>query len=155
MTKTNVARHLESLGIRFEVKPYLVDSEDLGALAAAAKLGVPVETVFKTIVTRNEKNALFVFCLPGNADLDLKKAARATSSKWIELVHTRELLPLTGYIRGGCSPVGMRKAYPTFIEEIARAYDRIFVSAGKRGMQIGIGPDDLARVAGATFVDLI
>ncbi len=155
MTKTNAVRQLETLGIRFEVKTYTVDSEALGASTAADKLGVPVEIVFKTIVTRNEKNSVFVFCLPGNADLDLKKAARVTSSKRIELVSTQELLPLTGYIRGGCSPIGMKKLYPTYIEEIATASARVFVSAGKRGVQIGIDPGDLARVTDALFVDVL
>ena len=155
MAKTNAVRHLESLGIPFEVRTYLVEPELLGAETAAVKLGVPVETVFKTIVTRNENNIVYVFCLPGDADLDLKKAARASSSKRIELVRSRELLPLTGYVRGGCSPIGMKKAYATFIEEMARAYDRIYVSAGRRGMQIAVDPGDLARVAHASFVDVI
>jgi len=111
--------------------------------------------VIKTLVARNDKGEILVFCVPGNADLDLRKAAKAADSKKVELIPLKELLPLTGYVRGGCSPIGMKKKYRTWVDEIAFLYDRIYINAGTRGMQLILAPADLARAADARTADLV
>ena len=118
------------------------------------KLNIPEEQVFKTLVTKGAKGGIYVFCVPVSNELDLKKAAKAAGDKSIAMVHVKELLSLTGYIRGGCSPVGMKKRYPTFIEETAQLYDTIAVSAGQRGVQVELNPEDLAEFIGASFADI-
>ena len=151
--KTNAMRILESLGISYSIHTYEVDEEHLDAIHAARTAGLDPERVYKTIVMRNTEREIFVFCLPAEAEISLKKARALTGSKEIDLIKQNELLPLTGYIRGGCSPLGMRKHYPTFIEELAQIEDTIYVSGGQRGVQIEIAPEDLRRAADAVFAD--
>lgn len=154
MFKTNVTRLLTQAGIAFDTAEYAFDESDLSGTHAADAIGMPQEQIFKTLVARSGKNNLYVFCIPVCCTLDLKKAARAAGEKSIEMLHVNELLPLTGYIRGGCSPVGMKKKYPTFFEETAQLYDRIGVSAGQRGCQILLSPEDLVSYVGGTYADL-
>jgi Cys-tRNA(Pro)/Cys-tRNA(Cys) deacylase len=152
--KTNAMRILESLGIPFDVATHPVEEEHVDAVTAARQLGVDPDILFKTLVARNDRNEVLVFCIPGPAELDLKKAARASGSKKVDLLGLKELTPLTGYVRGGCSPIGMKKRYPTWIDEMAQAYDRIYVNAGARGTQLLIAPADLLRAAEAAFADV-
>ena len=154
MKKTNAMRILENMKICFDVLEYEYDPEDLSGTHIAESAGIDPETAFKTLVCRSETNANYVFVIPVEYELDLKKCASAAAVKRLELVHVKELLPLTGYIRGGCSPVGMKKQFPTFIDESARIFDKIYVSGGLRGLQIRISPDDLALSVGAVFADL-
>ncbi len=151
--KTNAMRILESLGISYSIHTYEVDEDHLDAIHAAHTAGLDAERVYKTIVMRNTEREVYVFCLPAEAEISLKKARALTGSREIDLIKQNELLPLTGYIRGGCSPLGMRKHYPTFIEELAQLEDTIYVSGGQRGIQIEIAPEDLKRAAGAVFAD--
>jgi Cys-tRNA(Pro)/Cys-tRNA(Cys) deacylase len=137
------------------VRAFQVDPEHLDARAAARALGLEEELVFKTLVARDEHSRVWVFCIPGPCELNLKKAAAAANAKRVAMVHLAELRPLTGYIRGACSPIGMKKAFPTFIDESALLFERICVSAGQRGVQILVGPRDLADLIGARFGDLI
>jgi Cys-tRNA(Pro)/Cys-tRNA(Cys) deacylase len=153
--KTNVVRILESMGIAFDVASYPVGDEHVDAVAVALELGVPADIVWKTLVARDEKDRPLVFCIPGNLELDQKKAARATGARAVRLIPLKELQPLTGYVRGGCSPIGMKKKLPTWIDEIATTYRRIYVNAGARGVQVIVSPADLARVTGAAWADLV
>jgi len=154
MTKTNAMRLLEEAKIPFAVHPYPVDEDDLSGVHTAEMLGVADPgCMFKTLVTRG-KGGFFVFCIPVAAELDLKKCAAAAGEKSVEMIHVREMLAVTGYIRGGCSPVGMKKKYPTFIDETAILYDEIYVSAGQRGMMMTLNPDRLAEYVGAEYADL-
>ncbi len=155
MSKTNAVRILESKKINHSIHEYEVNEEELDAISVARKVNAAPESVFKTLVARNDKNEILVFCIPGNAELNLKKAAAASESKKIEMIKVKELLPLTGYIRGGCSPIGMKKLFPIFIDETAQLFDEIYVSAGVRGMQIKISPFDLKEIIEAEFTDLI
>lgn len=141
--KTNAMRLLEQAGIPYRMLEYEYDEEHLGGDHVVAQLGEDPDTCFKTLVARGEKNGIMVFCIPVNEELDLKKAASVTRDKKIEMVHVKELLGLTGYIRGGCSPVGMKKKYPTYIEETALLFDEIFLSGGARGVQICVNPEAL------------
>lgn len=154
MKKTNALRLLEGLGIDFSLAAYEVDEDDLGAENVARKIDMPLPQVFKTLVARGDKTGVLVACLPGNAELDLKKLAAGSGNKRVELVPLREVQPLTGYLRGGCSPLGMKKAFPVFLDEQARNYERIAASAGVRGLQMILAPDDLATAAHARFIDL-
>ncbi len=154
MNKTNAMRLLEQAGIEFETREYEVDESDLSGESVAKKVGLDPDSVFKTLVVRGDKKGIAVFCVPVTAELDLKKAAKATGDKKIEMVHVKELLGLTGYIRGGCSPVGMKKQYPTFIDETCILFDRIAVSAGVRGAQIITEPNKLAEYVGAKVTDI-
>ena len=154
MTKTNVMRMLSQAGIVFTPHEYEYDENDLSGIHVSEKLNIPEEQVFKTLVTKGVKGGIYVFCVPVSNELDLKKAAKAAGDKSIAMVHVKELLSLTGYIRGGCSPVGMKKRYPTFIEETAQLYDTIAVSAGQRGVQVELNPEDLAEFIGASFADI-
>ena len=149
VSKTNAARLLDAASISYELIPYEVDEEHLEAAHVASQLGQNIEQVFKTLVLRGDRNGLFVCVIPGNFEVDLKLAARISGNKKVEMIHVKELLPETGYIRGGCSPIGMKKPLPTFIHESALLYDSIFVSAGVRGLQIKISPSDLFRITGA------
>ena len=152
--KTNAMRILDGLGIRYSVTGYDVDPDNLDALSAASKLGVSPEKIFKTIVMRSDKNLIFVFCVSAESEVNLKKARAVSGSKEIKPVKMDELLALTGYIRGGCSPIGMKKKYPLFIDETATLFDEIYVSAGVRGRQLILAPDDLAKASGGTFADV-
>ena len=147
--KTNAMRQLDSAGIDYEY-----DESDLSGVHAAEALGVSEDEVFKTLVTRGDAGLLFVFVIPSGATLDLKKAAQVSGNKKIEMIHVKEIFDLTGYIRGGCSPIGMKKQYPTFIDETAVLFDRIYFSAGKRGVQIILSPEILSDFIGAEFADL-
>jgi Cys-tRNA(Pro)/Cys-tRNA(Cys) deacylase len=146
---------LEANNIPHSTVTYEVDENDLSGITVANKIGVEPERVFKTLVTRGEKTGIIVFCIPVTEELNLKKAASVCGDKKIEMIKEKELLPLTGYIKGGCSPIGMKKNYPTFIDETAQLFDEISVSAGVRGMQIMIKPKDLLKVVAGSFVDLI
>ena len=152
--KTNAMRLLDSAGLDYEMASYDYDESDLSGVHAAAELGVSPEIVFKTLVTRGDGNAFFVFVIPVAESLDLKKAAKASGNKKIEMIHVKELLDITGYIRGGCSPIGMKKPFPTYIDETAQLYEKIYFSAGKRGVQIILDPEELASVTGGIFTDL-
>lgn len=154
MDKTNAVRLVESAGLTFVIKEYEYDESDLSGVTVALKTGIPKEQVFKTLVTRGDKNGINVFCIPVCDELDLKKAARVSGNKSVEMVHVKELLGLTGYIRGGCSPVGMKKKYPTFFDETAQLFDEIAVSAGVRGMQIVTEPMGLISYLGAEARDV-
>jgi len=155
MKKTNAVRILESRNFKFETREYEVSEDEIDAVSVANKIGVPPETVFKTLVAKGDKSGYVVFVIPGNAELNLKKAAAASGNKSVEMIKAKDLLAVTGYIRGGCSPIGMLKKYPTFIEETSQLFDYIFFSAGIRGMQIVLPPSDLADVTDAVFADLI
>lgn len=155
LEKTNAARLLDAAGIAYELVPYLVDENDLSAPHIAEQLGEPLEQVFKTLVLKGDRSGYFVCVLPGGEELDLKKAAKASGNKSCDLIPMKELLPLTGYIRGGCSPVGMKKPFPTYFEESAQLYDYIYVSAGVRGLQFRISPADLTEYVGASYADLV
>ena len=152
--KTNAVRLLESRGVAFDLASYQVDESALDAVTAAGKLGVEPERVFKTLVTRSDRGDIFVFCIPGPAELDLKKAARAIGRKRVEMVRAGELLELTGYVRGGCSPVGMKRPYPLIVDESVQLFDAVYVSAGVRGLQLVIGPDALVAVTNASLADV-
>lgn len=152
--KTNAMRLLDSAGLDYEMASYDYNESDLSGVHAAAELGVSPEIVFKTLVTRGDGNAFFVFVIPVAESLDLKKAAKASGNKKIEMIHVKEILDITGYIRGGCSPIGMKKPFPTYIDETAQLYEKIYFSAGKRGVQIILDPDELASVTGGIFTDL-
>ena len=155
MEKTNVIRILESAGFEFDFREYPVDEEDLSAAHAAEVLGLDPDSVFKTILLRGERTGPFVCVVPGPAEVDLKKAARAAGDKAAAPLPLKELEPLTGYVRGGCSPIGMKKKLPTFIDETALVFERISVSAGRRGLQVIAAPGDIARAAEAEFKNLI
>ena len=154
MLKTNAARLLDAAGIQYELIPYDYTEEDLSAQHVAAELGEDIDRVFKTLVLRGDRNGLFVCVMPGDMEVDLKVAARISGNKSCAMIHVKELLPETGYIRGGCSPIGMKKPFPTFIHESALLYDYIYVSAGQRGLQIKIAPDDLIGFVGAQLYPL-
>ena len=155
MTKTNALRILESHSIEFDTTEYGVDEDNLDAISVARKIGAEPERVFKTLVARGDKTGVCVFVIPGPFELNLKKAATASGNKSVELIALRELTPLTGYIRGGCSPIGMKKPYPTWIDETAQLFDRIYASAGVRGLQMHLAPADLLRAIGAEWGDLV
>ena len=154
-TKTNAVRLVQQAGIPCREEFYEFDENDLNGNHAAAAIGKPAEEVFKTLVARGERTGINVFCIPVCCELDLKKAAKAAGDKNMELVPVKELLGLTGYIRGGCSPVGMKKKYPTYFDETCQLYDEIAVSAGARGHQMLIPPEALAELIGAKLVDII
>ena len=154
MTITNAMRLLKQAGIEFETSSYEVDESDLSGVHAAQMLGIDPDCMFKTLVTRSDKRNLYVFCIPVAQELDMKKCAAAVGEKKVEMIHVKELLGLTGYIRGGCSPVGMKKKYPTIFDETAQLFDRIYVSAGQRGVQMIVDPMKLAEYVGADFADV-
>lgn len=154
--KTNVMRMLESAHIPYETATYEVDENDLSGVHAAAQMTViKPEQCFKTLVARADQKSLFVYCIPVAAELDMKSAASAAGQKRVELIHVKELPALTGYLRGGCSPVGMKKPYPVYLDESAEKYDRIGISGGKRGVQVIVAPDALARFVHGRFAPLI
>ena len=153
-TKTNAVRLVEQAGIPCREQFYEFDESDLSGTHAAQAIGMPPEQVFKTLVARGEKTGINVFCIPVCCELNLKKAAKAAGDKNMELVAVKELLGLTGYIRGGCSPVGMKKKYPTFLDETCVLWEEIAVSAGARGHQMILRPEKLAELVSAKLVDL-
>ncbi len=153
-TKTNAVRLAQQALIPIREAFYDYDEQDLSGTHAADAIGMPQEQVFKTLVTRGERTGIHVFCIPVCCELDLKKAAAAAGDKNIAMVPVKELLALTGYIRGGCSPIGMKKKYPTHIDETAILYDEIAVSAGARGHQMLLNPEALAGLVGAEFADI-
>ena len=155
MIKTNAIRLLETGGIPHSAHEYDVSDGKIDGVSVAKKIGQDPGRVFKTLVTEGKTKGHNVFVIPVEYELDLKKAALAAGDKYIEMIKSRDLEPLTGYVHGGCSPVGMKKAFPTFIEETAMLYATINVSAGRIGLQIELAPDDLAKAAGAVFKDLI
>ena len=155
INKTNVARLLDKAKIAYQLVPYEVDENDLSATHVAEQLGENVEQVFKTLILHGDKSGYFVCVIPGADEVDLKKAAKVSGKKKCEMIPVKELLPLTGYIRGGCSPIGMKKHFPTYIHQSAGQYDTIYISAGQRGLQVQIAPDDLIREVRAEVADLI
>jgi Cys-tRNA(Pro)/Cys-tRNA(Cys) deacylase len=155
INKTNVARILDQKKIRYELVPYEVDENDLAATHVASQLGEDIAQVFKTLVLRGDKNGLLVCVIPGDKEVDLKKAAKLSGNKKVEMIAMKELLPLTGYIRGGCCPIGMKKPYPTWIHSTCVDFPFIFISAGVRGLQLKINPSDLLGATGASVADLI
>lgn len=154
MVKTNAMRILDGAKIKYEAMEYEYDENDLTGVHIAESIGLDTDIVFKTLVARGDKTPFAVFCIPCAYELDLKKCAKATGNKRIELVAVKELLGLTGYIRGGCSPVGMKKQFPTFIDETALLFDRITVSAGVRGSQLLLNSAKLVEFLGAEVYDL-
>jgi len=155
MTKTNAARILDRLGIKYDLLAYEVEESDLSARAVADKLNQNIDQVFKTLVLRGDKSGIFVCIIPGAEELDLKKSAQLSGNKFAAMIPMKEILEHTGYIRGGCSPIGMKKNYPTFIDESCTLYDFLFVSAGVRGLQLKIAPDDLIKVTECQVGDLL
>lgn len=147
--KTNAMRLLDSAKIKYETLEYEVDENDLSGMHISASIGLPPEIVFKTLVAKGDKNGYAVFCIPTDRELDLKAAAEITGDKKIEMIHVKDLLSLTGYIRGGCSPVGMKKKFPTFIDESANNFDKITVSAGVRGAVVFLKPSELIAYTNA------
>lgn len=155
MKKTNAARILDRLNIPYELKTYKVDLNDLSAVHVASQVNMNIKTVFKTLVARSDKNNIVMACIPGDDELHLKKLAQAANFKKVEMIHLKELQPLTGYIRGGCSPLGTKKNYPVYIDKTALNWNQIAISAGIRGEQIILNPNDLIKAVNATVVDLI
>ena len=154
MTKTNAMRMLDRAKIKYDVLQYDYDESDLSGVHAAAALSLDPNQVFKTLVTRGGKNGLFVFCIPVGAELDLKKCAKCAGVKSLEMIHVKELISLTGYMRGGCSPLGAKKAYPVYMDESAILHEHIFVSAGQRGVQLRLNPDELLRAVAGQYAPL-
>ncbi len=155
VNKTNAARLLDKEKITYRLVPYEVDENDLSATHVAKQLGENVDQVFKTLILHGDKNGYFVCVIPGADELDLKKAAKESGNKNCTMIPVKELLPLTGYIRGGCSPIGMKKLFPTYIHHTAEEYDCIYVSAGQRGLQLALSPKDLIQETKAKVSDLI
>ncbi|SIO44139.1 Cys-tRNA(Pro)/Cys-tRNA(Cys) deacylase [Singulisphaera sp. GP187] len=154
MVKTNAVRLLERQGIGFELREYEFDPEDLAAETVARKVGLPPEQVFKTLVARGDKHGVCLAVVPGDAQLDLKALAKATGDKKVETVPLKEVEPLTGYIRGGVTALACKKNYPVFVDETAQLFDLISISAGIRGLQIVLAPDDYIRFVGATVAPI-
>lgn len=154
-TKTNAVRLVQQAKIPCREAFYEFDEKDLSGIHAAQALNMPAEQVFKTLVARGERTGINVFCIPVCCELDLKKAAKAAGDKNMELIAVKELLPLTGYVRGGCSPVGMKKKYPTYLDETCILWEEIAVSAGERGHQMILNPEALAQLVSAELVDII
>ena len=154
MNKTNVIRLLEANKIPHDIKTYEVNEDDLSGTLVAQKIGAAGEIVFKTLVAEGDKTGIIVFCIPVNSELNLKKAATVSGNKKVELIPTKNLLAVTGYVRGGCSPIGMKKKFPTYIDETAQLFDKIYFSAGIRGMQVGVHPDALQMFTSSIFTDL-
>ena len=152
--KTNVMRMLDGAKIPYRVMEYEVDENNLAGTHIADEIGLPYEIVFKTLVARGDKTGHVVFCIPADREIDLKKAARVTGNKKIEMVHVKDLLALTGYIRGGCSPIGMKKKFPTYIDATAKKHPEITVSAGVRGAQLLLSTKALIAFVGAKCEDL-
>ena len=155
IAKTNAARLLDQKKIKYQLIPYEVDEQHLDAGHVAESLGENIEQVFKTLVLKGDKSGHFVCVIPGNNEVDLKKAAKVSGNKNCDLIPMKDLLATTGYIRGGCSPVGMKKQFPTYLHLTAMDFPHIYISAGVRGLQIQIAPTDLITISNATTSDII
>lgn len=155
INKTNVARLLDKAGISYQLIPYQVDENDLSAIHVAQQLGEAVEQVFKTLVLKGDKSGFFVCIIPGAEELDLKLAAKISGNKNCDMIPMKELLATTGYIRGACSPIGMKKHFPTYLHESCWQFSLIYVSAGQRGLQVQLSPSDLIKEANATVCQLV
>ena len=155
LKKTNAARILDRLKIPYEIKTYAVDEDDLSAVHVAETAGIDIATVFKTLVTRGDKTGVIMAVINGGDEINLKHLAKASGNKSVEMIHLNELLPLTGYVRGGCSPLGAKKDYPVYIDSKALAHEKISVSAGMRGMQLILAPQDLVRATNGTVAELV
>lgn len=155
INKTNAARLLDKAKIKYELVSYEVDENDLAATHIATQLGEDIRQVFKTLVLKGDKTGHFVCVVPGDAEVDLKKAAKVSGNKKVDLIPMKELLPTTGYIRGGCSPVGMKKVFPTYFHSTCMDFDYIYVSAGVRGLQLKIAPADLVKYVRASIAEII
>ena len=154
INKTNAARLLDKAKVPYELIPYEVDENDLSCVHVAASLGEDIECVFKTLVLQGDKSGYFVCVIPGEHEVDLKLAAKVSGNKKCDLIPMKELLPLTGYIRGGCTPIGMKKAFPTYIHTTCLNFSFIYISAGQRGLQLKLAPQDLIREAHAEVCSL-
>ena len=152
--KTNAARLLDRAKIAYELIPYRVDEEHLAATHVAEQLGEDIACVFKTLVLKGDRTGYFVCVVPGDHEVDLKAAAKVSGTKKVDLIPMKELLPVTGYIRGGCSPIGMKKAFPTYIHASASEHPFIYISAGVRGLQLKLAPADLAAYVRAAFAEI-
>ncbi len=155
INKTNAARLLDRAKIKYELVPYVVDENDLAATHIADQLNEDIKQVFKTLVLKGDKSGYFVCVVPGDAEVDLKKAAKVSGNKKVDLIPMKELLPTTGYIRGGCSPIGMKKAFPTFFHSTCLDFDYIYVSAGVRGLQLKVSPAELVKYVRGTTENII
>ena len=155
MTKTNAMRMLDAAKIKYEIKEYVVDENDLSGVHIAEQIGLPLAQVFKTLVARGDKTGPLVFCIPVTGEINLKAAASITGNKRIEMIHVKDLLGLTGYVRGGVSPIGMKKKFPTFIDRGALAFDQITVSSGTRGAQLLLDRARLIDFVQATVAELV
>ena len=153
--KTNAARILDNLKISYEVKTYEVDEDDLSAVHVAETMGLDITSIFKTLVARGDKSGIIMAVINGADELDFKALAKASGNKSVEMIHLKELQPLTGYIRGGCSPLGAKKAYPVYIDSKAMEQEKISISAGVRGEQLILAPTDLVKAANATVVNIV
>lgn len=153
--KTNAARILDGLGIAYEIKTYAVDEDDLSAVHVAEVSGLDIDMIYKTLVARGDKSGIIMAVIGGGEELDLKALAKASNNKSVEMIALKELLPLTGYIRGGCSPLGAKKNYPVYLDARALTLERISISAGQRGMQLVLAPQDLVRAVNATVAELV
>ena len=153
--KTNAARILDNLKIDYEIKTYEFDENDLSAVHFAETAGLDINSVFKTLVTRGDKTGIIMAVIGGADEINLKSLAKASGNKSVEMISLKELLPLTGYIRGGCSPLGAKKNYPVYLDEKALTQEKISISAGQRGMQLVLTPKDLIKAANATVADLV
>lgn len=155
MNKTNAMRLLDAAKIGYEVKTYAVDESDLSGLHIAHEIGLPYERVFKTLVAKGDKSGILIFCIPVDREIDLKHAAAVTGNKRLEMLHVKDLLATTGYVRGGCSPVGMKKKFPTYVDESALRFEQITVSAGVRGAQLLLDPRDLIKFIDAKLCQIV
>ncbi len=155
IAKTNAARILDSHKIKYELIPYEVDEDNLAANHIAEQLGENIEQVFKTLVLRGDKTGFLVCVLPGDKELDLKKVAKASANKKVEMIAMKELLPTTGYIRGGCSPLGMKKSYDTYMHNSIQNFESVYISAGVRGTQLKLSPTHLLKITNAKVFDLV
>ena len=155
ISKTNAARLLDRAKIKYELVPYIVDENNLAANHIAEQLNEDIRQVFKTLVLHGDRTGYFVCVIPGNDEVDLKKAAKVSGNKKADLIPMKELLPVTGYIRGGCSPIGLKKAFPTFFHLTCKDFDYIYVSAGVRGLQLKISAENLVEYVGAEIADLV
>lgn len=153
LKKTNAARILDGLGIGYEIKTYPVDESDLSAVHVSQVTGLDIETIFKTLVARGDKTGIIMAVIGGGEELNLKALAKASGNKSVEMIALKELLPLTGYVRGGCSPLGAKKNYPVFLDSRALTQEKVSISAGLRGMQLVLAPQDLIRAVNATVVE--
>ena len=154
MSKTNACRILDALGIQYETRDYEVDPNDLAAESVAAKINMPAEQVFKTLAVRGDRNGVVVAVVPGNYELDFKALAQLTGDRKVEMVPLKEVQSVTGYIRGGVTALGMKKEYPVFIDETMQLWDLVSVSAGQRGTQIIVAPDDYVRAVKGTYGEI-